>query len=73
MDKYVDSYISGDFEGWDGDAVYALDDGSRWELVNYSYLYAYQFRPRTIVWRDGDRFFMEVQGMQDRQEVQEVC
>lgn len=73
MNKYLDSYICGDFEGWDGDAVYELDDGSRWELVAYNYLPAYSYRPRTIVWRDGTRYFLEVQGMKDRPEVQEVC
>ena len=35
MQKIKDCYIVDDFEGWDGDAVYELDDGSKWELVSY--------------------------------------
>jgi hypothetical protein len=34
MQKHKDSYITGDFEGWDGDTVYELDGGSKWELVS---------------------------------------
>ena len=72
MQKHKDSYITGDFEGWDGDAVYELDDGSTWELVSYTYSYSYSYRPRAIIWRDGGRFFLEVQNMSDKQEVREV-
>jgi hypothetical protein len=72
MHKYIDSYIIGDFEGWDGDTVYELDDGSRWELTTYNYVYVFRYRPRAIVWREGVRYFLEVEGMPDRQEVREI-
>lgn len=72
MHTYIDSYIAADFEGWDGDAVYELDDGSRWELVDYQYRYAYQYRPRARVWRDGVHYYLEVAGMAGRPEVREI-
>jgi hypothetical protein len=72
MNKHIDSYIAGDFEGWDGDAVYELDDGSRWELLEYQYRYAYQYRPRARVWRDGVHYYLEVAGMDGRPEVREI-
>jgi len=34
MQKHKDSCIADDFEGWDGDTVYELDDGSKWELYH---------------------------------------
>ena len=70
--RYIDSYISGDFEGWDGDAVYELDDGTQWALMAYRYLYAYHYRPRAVVWRDGDSYFLQVEGMTDRPEVRQI-
>jgi len=72
MHKYVDSYITGDFEGWDGDSVYELDDGSRWELVAYQYLYAFRYQPHAIVWRDGSHYYLEIENMADRPEVREI-
>jgi hypothetical protein len=72
MQKYKDLCISGDFEGWDGDTVYKLDDGSKWELVSYNYSYSYSYRPRAIIWRDGGRYYLEVQNMNDKKEVREV-
>jgi len=72
MQKYKDSYISGDFEGWDGDSIYELEDGSRWELVSYKYSYSYSYRPKATVWRDGGRYYLQVANMSDKQEVREV-
>jgi hypothetical protein len=72
MQKYRDSYIVDDFEGWDRDAVYELNDGSKWELVHDTYSYSYSFHPRVIVWRDGGKYFLEVINMNDKQEVREV-
>lgn len=72
MQKYKETCIADDFEGWDGDTIYELDDGTKWELASYSYSYTYSFRPRAIIWRDGGRYLLEVQGMNDKQEVREV-
>ena len=72
MQKYKDSYITDEFEGWDGDAVYELDDGSKWKLASYTYSYSYSYRPRAKIWRDGGRYYLEVETMSDKQEVNEV-
>ncbi len=39
MEKIRETRISGEFNGWDGETVYELDDGSRWELAQYRYEY----------------------------------
>lgn len=72
MQKYKESYINDEFEGWDGDTVYELDDGSKWELASYTYSYSYSYRPRATVWRDGSRYYLEVASMSDKKEVRQV-
>ena len=72
MQKYKESYIAEEFEGWDGDTVYELDDGSKWELASYTYSYSYSYRPKAIIWREGGRYYLEVATMKDKQEVREV-
>jgi len=72
MQKYLESYITDEFEGWDGDTVYELDNGSEWELVSYIYSYSYSYRPKAIIWQDGGKFFLEVQNMKDKKEVRKV-
>jgi len=66
--KY-DSYIVDDFEGWDGDAVYELDNGTKWRLAHYKYEYHYIYRPKAKIWQSGTKYFLEVEGMDEKVEV----
>ncbi len=34
MELVFESRIEDEFEGWDGDTSYELDNGSKWQLVN---------------------------------------
>lgn len=45
----VDSKLSGEFNGWDGETVLVLDNGQIWKQSAYTYLYMYKFRPETII------------------------
>ncbi len=72
MQKIKDSYTVDDLEGWDGDAVYELDGGSKWELVSYTYSYTYKYRPRARVWRDGSRHYLEIDGVREKNEVRDI-
>ncbi|MFT6909502.1 MAG: hypothetical protein ACJAS1_006223 [Oleiphilaceae bacterium] len=72
MQKCKDSYIYAEFEGWDVDFIYELDDGSKWELTSNTYSIYYSYRPKAIVWRDGGRYYLEVANMSGKQEVRQV-
>lgn len=51
--------VDDDWEGWDGDTLVKLSDGSVWRQEEYHYEYAYAYRPRVTL--AGD--LMHVQGM----------
>jgi len=72
MQKYKNSCITDEFEGWNGDTIYELDDGSKWELTSYTYSYSYSYRPKAIIWRDNGRYYLEVANMSDKKEVRQV-
>lgn len=44
--------ISGAWNGWDGDTVVELTDGSRWKQTEYHYEYRYAYRPEVVIERD---------------------
>jgi hypothetical protein len=50
--------IKGEFNGWDGDAIFELDNGTRWQQKKYKYKYKY--RPMAKIWKDGGRYYIEV-------------
>ena len=51
--------VDDDWEGWDGDTIVKLSNGSVWRQEEYHYEYAYAYRPHVIL--AGD--LMHVQGM----------
>jgi len=39
MELKCESRINGEFNGWDGDAVFELENGTKWQQVKYRYKY----------------------------------
>ena len=71
MQKITESNISGQFRGWKGRGAYKLANGEIWKQVQYLHKYKYEIvsRPKAIIWREGSRYYLEVEGMDDKIEV----
>ena len=55
----IHSQVDGDWEGWDGETIVKLMDGSVWQQTEYHYEYSYSYMPAARV-QDG---LMFVDGM----------
>lgn len=51
-DSAIESNISGDFNGWDDETIYKLDDGSIWQQANYHYHYHYAYHPEVVIYKN---------------------
>lgn len=69
MDLLYDSRIEGDFEGWNGEKIFALVNGTKWKQKYYRYRYHYHYRPIARVFQDGNSYFLEVDCMDEKIEV----
>jgi hypothetical protein len=49
-DPTIETNIRGDFNGWDDETVYKMDDGSIWQQANYHYHYHYAYHPSVIIY-----------------------
>lgn len=49
--------VEDEWEGWDGDTVVRLTDGSVWRQAEYYYEYRYAYRPQVIL--DGDAMYVD--------------
>jgi len=61
--EVVESRIEGDFNGWEGETIFKLDNGQIWQQSSYSYTYAYKYRPKVIIYPSKGRYLMRVEGM----------
>jgi hypothetical protein len=59
----IETGIDGDFEGWDGDTVFKLENGQVWQQVSFDYEYHYAYRPKVLVYKSGSVYKMRVDGM----------
>ncbi len=47
----IETSVKGDFEGWDDDTIYAMQDGSVWQQSGYHYHYHYAFEPNVLIYK----------------------
>jgi hypothetical protein len=57
----VESTIKGDFEGWDGETIFQLDNGQIWQQAEYDYMYSYQYRPDITIYQTSNGCKMKVE------------
>lgn len=58
----IESRIDGDFNGWEGETIVKLQDGSIWQQSSYTYSYSYAYCPNVILFSDGGLIKMKVEG-----------
>ena len=57
----VESTISGEIEGWDGDTIFKLDNGQIWQQAAYDYTYFYAYRPEVTIYQASAGCRMKVE------------
>ena len=65
----VRSRIDGEFNGYDGDALFKLVNGQVWQQKRHRYKYRYAYMPAVRIYRDGAKYMMEVACMDEPIEV----
>ena len=61
----LESTISGDIEGWDGETVFKLDNGQIWKQAEYAYTYFYAYRPDVTIYQTSSGCRMKVEDESD--------
>ncbi len=63
MPSVIKSHIEDEFEGWEGETIFRLDNGQIWQQSSYAYHYHYAYHPAVMIFRDGGRYVMKVDGV----------
>jgi hypothetical protein len=56
----IDTYIDGEFKGWEGETIYKLDNGESWQQSTYHYHYHYAYHPQVIIFKSASGCHMRV-------------
>jgi hypothetical protein len=57
----IESTISGDIEGWDGDTIFKLNNGQIWQQAAYDYTYFYAYGPEVTIYQTSAGCRMKVE------------
>ncbi|MDG4945105.1 hypothetical protein NMK71_01645 [Weeksellaceae bacterium KMM 9713] len=55
--------INGTFNGWEGDSVFKMMDGSVWQQAEYDYHYHYAYMPNVLIYSKNGSTYMSVEGV----------
>jgi len=58
----IESAITGDVEGWDGETIFKLDNGQIWQQAEYDYTYFYEYHPDVTIYQTSAGCRMKVEG-----------
>lgn len=57
----IESTISGEIEGWDGETIFKLDNGQIWQQTAYDYTYFHAYRPDVTIYQTSAGCRMKVE------------
>lgn len=66
LNNVIESRIDGEFNGWDGESVYKLQNGQKWAQATYKYEYKYAYSPTAIIYESNSGTRMNVAGTTSR-------
>ncbi len=61
----IESKISGEFSGWEGETIFNLMNGQIWQQSSYAYKYKYAFMPEVLIFLSNGRCKMKVDGINE--------
>jgi hypothetical protein len=61
----IESAITGEIEGWDGETIFRLDNGEIWQQAEYDYTYFYEYHPDVTIYLTSSGCRMKVEGESD--------
>lgn len=59
----IESRIDGEFNGWEGETVFKLQNGQVWQQASYAYRYHYVYAPKVLIYASGSGYTMKVDGV----------
>lgn len=70
--QVIETQIDGEFEGWEGETIFKMMNGTIWQQASYAYTYHYAYMPDVIIYRKGGAYYMKVENVDDEIQVRQI-
>jgi len=61
--SYIETRIDGNFEGWEGETIFKMQNGTIWQQASYAYTYHYAYSPKVFIYSKSGGTYMKVDGV----------
>lgn len=61
----METQIDGEFEGWDGDTIFRMMNGTIWQQASYDYTYHYAYMPAVLIYQKNGSYYMKVEDVDE--------
>lgn len=68
----VESAITGEVHGWDGETIFKLDNGQIWQQAEYDYTYFYEYHPDVTIYETSGGCRLKIEGESDTVPVKRI-
>jgi uncharacterized coiled-coil protein SlyX len=68
----ITTKIDGEFNGWDGETIFKMMNGTIWQQSSYNYTYHYAYMPDVIIYKKGGTYYMKVEDVDDEIQVTQI-
>ena len=68
----INTKIDGEFNGWDGETIFKMLNGTIWQQSSYDYTYHYAYMPDVIIYKKGGTYYMKVEDVNDEIQVKQI-
>lgn len=68
----IETQISGEFKGWEGETIFKMMDGQIWQQSVYAYMYQYAYSPTVLIYEFKGSWIMKVEDVAETIEVKQL-
>jgi hypothetical protein len=61
----IESTLAGEFNGWEGETIFKLDNGQIWQQTEFAFVYSYAYRPEATIYSTARGCKLKVAGEDD--------
>ena len=65
LKNVIETQISGEFKGWDGETIFKMMNGQIWQQSSYAYMYHYAYSPSVLIYELKGTWTMKVEDVDE--------